>query len=158
MSIPDGFTWDEPDVCWDDPQTFWDYALSPPPGRKRMSNIPVESALGYAQQAGALLTNYKAAMITKGVDPTATIADLTAKGATLTTKNETQEATKTLLRQQTEDVNATKDDLEKVASAACDMILAAYGRTSEEAKEATRLRNSIYTTIRRTPTPTPPTP
>lgn len=123
-----------------------------------MSNIPVESALGYAQQAGALLTNYKAAMITKGVDPTATIADLTAKGATLTTKNETQEATKTLLRQQTEDVNATKDDLEKVASAACDMILAAYGRTSEEAKEATRLRNSIYTTIRRTPTPTPPTP
>jgi len=123
-----------------------------------MSTIPVDAALGYAQQAAALLTNYKTAMIAKGVDPTASIADLTAKAASLTTKNENQEATKTLLRQQTEDVNATKDDLEKVASAACDMILAAYGRTSEEAKEATRLRNSIYTTIKRTPKPATPTP
>ena len=114
-----------------------------------MSTLPVTDALGYAQQAKQLVTNYKTDMTAKGFDPTARMAQLDTLAASLSAEDEKQEAMKTSLRQQTDLVISIKDKLVKEASAACDTILAAYGRGTDQAKEATRLRNSVSTVTHR---------
>jgi peptide subunit release factor RF-3 len=121
--------------------------------------MPVNEAIGYGQQAKALLTTYKDAMIAKDSDPTARITRLETKVTTVTNENQKQEAIKTTLRDQTTLVEEKKDDLERESSSACDAIIAAFGRDSEQGREATKLRSSVTSKRSKqsgTPPPTPP--
>lgn len=136
--------WDDPNgPLWDSQEPFWDVQQPTPTRRKSMSTAPVDDVLGYAQQAREMLNTYKVEMTAKGYDPTILMATLATKTGTLTTKNQEQEAMKTSLRTLTTEVDGIKDEAERAASSACDTILAAFGRGSEQGTEATRLRSSI---------------
>ncbi len=150
--------YDDPQVFYDDPQVHYD-AITPSP--KKMSSkkttYPVNEVLGMMSGSKQMLTDKKTAMTAKGVDPTALIASLGTKHDSLNTKNIAQEALKTQLRNQTELVEAEKTEGYDLASQACDMVISAFSRTSEEAAEATALRKSVRPAPRHTPsTPTPP--
>jgi len=125
-----------------------------------MSTAPVDDVIGYAQQAREMLNTYKTDMTAKGFDPTTLLATLATTTTTLVGKNQEQEAAKTALRTLTTEVEGIKDETERAASSACDSILAAFGRSSEQGKEATRLRSSIAPRARSssggTPPPAPP--
>jgi hypothetical protein len=131
----------------------------PSPQRKsRMSTLPVTDAIGFAQRTKEMLVNYQADMVAKGSDPAARLTRLDAQTNTLNVEDQKQEALKTSLAQQTVIVTTAKDALVREASSGCDLVIATFGRNSAQAKEATRLRNSVSTTARRaakTPAPTP---
>jgi len=97
-----------------------------------------------------MLETYKTEMIAAGVDPTALIAQLSPLHTTLNTENIKQEGMKTDLRAQTEVVEGAKTDTYTAASRGVDMVISAFGRTSQQAKEAIALRKSVR--------PEPPTP
>jgi hypothetical protein len=150
--------YDDPQVFYDDPHVRYDVTT---PSPKRMSSnnktYPVNEVLGFMSGSQQMLNDKKTAMIAAGVDPTALITGLDTKHDSLNTKNIAQEAIKTQLRTQTELVDAEKTDGYDLASQACDMVISAFGRTSQEAAEATALRKSVRPAPRRTPsTPTPP--
>jgi len=136
--------WDDPNgPLWDSQEPFWDVEEPKPTRRKHMSTAPVDDVIGYAQQAREMLNTYKTGMTAKGFDPTTQMANLATKTNSLVGKNQEQEAMKTSLRTLTTEVEGIKDEAERAASSACDTILAAFGRGSEQGKEATRLRSSI---------------
>ena len=124
-----------------------------------MSTLPVELAVSYAQESSALLGKYQVDMTAQGVNPTAIMASITTKVPELIALNAEQENLKTQLRAKTEAVGTLKDEVEKLASTACDKILATYGRTSNEAKEATQLRTRVTSpAAHRAAKPAPVTP
>jgi uncharacterized protein (DUF1501 family) len=123
----------------------------------KKTTYPVNEVLGMMSGAQQMLNDKKTVMIAAGVDPTLLITSLGTKHDSLNTENSTQEALKTQLRTQTETVEDEKTTGYDLASQACDMVISAFGRTSQEAAEATALRKSVRPAPRRTPTP-PPTP
>ena len=124
------------------------------------TSYPVNEVLGFGDGTKEMLTNLKTDMITKGVDPTALISLLGPGHADLTTQNIKQEGMKTALKVQTEITDTSKGSLYTLSSQGIDMIISAYGRTSQKAKEATALRKSVRParTRKTTTPPTPPTP
>lgn len=160
MNTPDNFGWDLAGACWDGQDMAWDStAPLPAPRRKRVSTLPVIDTVGYAKGARDLLNTYKTDLTAKGLDPTSTMTALNTKADGLSALNEEQEAMKTALKTKTEAVGAARDELVVAAGGACDMLIAAFGRSSPQGQEATRLRNgATATTARRTPKPATPTP
>ena len=132
-----GFHYDAPTVRYDEPQ----------PSPKKMDNTPVtypvNEVLGMAASAKQMLTNYKTQMIAAKVDPTDLIATLGTDHDTLAVENDKQEGLKTQLRDQTTTVEGVKADTYAHSSKACDMIITAFGRNSEQAQEAMNLRKSV---------------
>ena len=150
--------YDDPQVFYDDPLVHYD---APTPAPPKMSTprktYPVNEVLGFLSGAKQMLTDKKTDMTAKGVDPTALIASLGTRHDDLNTKNIAQEALKTQLRIQTELVESEKTTAYNLASQACDMVLSAYSRVSEEAAEAMALRKSVRPAPRHNKTkPTPP--
>ena len=116
----------------------------------------VEDVMGFCTSAKALLTTYKNQMIEEEADPTTLINLLDLKRDDLNTKNSAQEALKTQLRIKTPEVATANADTYATASQACDKIISTFGRTSQQAKEATNLRKSIRPAKKSaTPPPTP---
>ena len=77
----------------------------------------------------------------------------------LTQLNEEQEALKTTLKLKTEACCEARDTLVVAASSACDMLIAAFGRTSPQGQEATKLRSGATAPVARRKTKTTqPTP
>jgi hypothetical protein len=154
-----------PDLYWDSGIRY-DSGLRYPAGATvptRMSNdynsYPVNEVLGFADGVRQMLDTYKTQMIAAGVDPTALLPKLLADHTDLNTKNIAQEGLKTQLRAATQAVDASKVVAYDDASRGCDMLIGAFGKKSQQAKEATNLRKSIrpVKTTKTTPTP-PPTP
>ena len=119
---------------------------------------PVEAVLGFCKSTKAMVNTYKTAMTAAGVDPTAMLAVLDPAVTSLNTENATQESIKTQLRNQTPVVEAARDKAYSVASNLCDQVITAFGRTSEQAQEATNLRKKLTqpaTSKTQTTTPTP---
>ena len=115
----------------------------------------VNDVIGFCNSTKEMLNTNKAAMIAADVDPTALMAQLTTVAGTLTTENATQENMKTQLRDQTTLVANTNAAAYVKASKGCDMLISAFGRTSEQAKEATNLRKGLRPAKNKS-TPTPP--
>jgi len=136
-------------------ESFFDEDEPTTPRRTHMSTMPVTDAIGYGERAKQMLTDYKDDMTAKGSDPTTRISYLGTQAATLSAEDQKQETMKSELAAQTALVNTAKDDLVKAASAACDLVIATFGRGSGQAKEATNLRNSVSTTTKRSPKPAP---
>jgi hypothetical protein len=90
-----------------------------------------------------MLTNYKTQMVTAGVDPTNLITKLGTEHDDLAVENDKQESLKTQLRNQTAVVDAAKTLAYNDGSNACDMVITAFGRSSEQAQEAINLRKSV---------------
>ena len=84
-------------------------------------------------------------MILKDEDPTIRIASLTSIADQLEVENAKQEKMKTDLRAQTALVESLKGKGYNVASGGCDKVIVAFGRGSQQAKEATNLRKSLRT-------------
>lgn len=154
--MPEPLRWDS-GYNWDDPRLTWDgmapeESLTMPESKNTYS---VETVLGFSTSVKSLLNTNKTAMIAKDEDPTARMTSIDTTAQSLTAENATQEKMKTDLREQTAKVEQLKAQLYSLSSAGCDKVLACFGRTSEQAKEATNLRKSLKTE-RRTPEPTPP--
>jgi hypothetical protein len=113
------------------------------------TTIPVDDIAGTAQQCKQLLTRYKADMVAKGVDPSTLLDKLEADCAAMVTTDQTQEQTKTALREQTTTLQASKGQTYATLACGIDMVIAAFGRTSERGKEATRLRRQLTKSRRR---------
>jgi hypothetical protein len=157
--------WNEPGACWDDPRIHFDdprtfAEITANIMSEKTTSYPVNEVLGFGDGTKEMLTALKAEMITKGVDPTAVIGLIGPAHTNLTTENIKQEGMKTALKVQTEVVENSKGALYTVSSQGIDLIISAYGRTSEKAKEATALRKSVRParTKKTTTPPTPPTP
>jgi hypothetical protein len=105
--------------------------------------FPVNEVLGFSSSAKQMLTNYKTQMTAAGVDPTVLITKLGTDHDSLVVENDKQEGLKTQLRDQTAVVEGVKADAYAEASNACDMVIAAFGKNSEQAAEATKLRKSV---------------
>jgi hypothetical protein len=105
--------------------------------------FPVNEVLGFSVSAKQMLTNYKTQMVAAGVDPTNLITRLGTGHDSLALENDKQESLKTQLRDQTSTVDRAKADAYADSSKACDMIISAFGRISEQAQEATNLRKSV---------------
>ena len=110
--------------------------------------IPVDDIAGTAQQCKTMLEKYKTDMTTKGVDPTNLLTKLEGDCATMVATDATQEQTKTALREHTDKLHQDKTTTYTTLACGIDMVIAAFGRTSERGKEATRLRRQL-TKIRR---------
>jgi hypothetical protein len=82
-------------------------------------------------------------MVAAGVDPTALIAKLGTDTDSLSQVNDKQEGLKTQEREQTTVVEGVKTTTYNDGSKACDMVITAFGRNSEEAQEAINLRKSV---------------
>ncbi len=127
----------------------------------KKTTYPVNEVLGFCISAKQLLTGKKTEMIAQGVDPTAMIAKLQTDHDDLFAQNSSQEDLKTQLRMQTETVDASNTQAYMDGSNACDLVISAYGRTSQQAKEAINLRKSVRPVTRKaktdpdTPPPTP---
>lgn len=150
--------YDDPQVFYDDPQVHYD--VSAPSPRKmsdKKKTYPVNEVLGFIANAKQMVTDKKTAMIANKVDPTDIIAALDTAHNSLTAENAAQEGLKTDLHNQTLVVDGVKSSGYDLASQACDQVISAFGRTSEEAAEATRLRKGVRPAPRRAVTP-PPTP
>ena len=115
----------------------------------------VEEVMGFCNSAKAMLTTYKTQMIAAGVDPTALMAEVDTACADLNTKNAAQENLKTQLRNQTALVDTAKSAAYTKASKGCDQLISAFGRTSQQAQEATNLRKSLRPQKNSPPTPPP---
>lgn len=135
-------------------------AAAPPAtrGKRKMSTKPVDDVIGYAQEARELLISYQTEMTAAGVDPTALIAALATDASSLTTKNQEQEAAKTTLRNLTAEVDELKAQADQDASHACDLIIGAFGKADERAREATKLRKSVNPKRKKDEDTPPPTP
>jgi len=105
--------------------------------------FPVNEVLGFSASAKQMLTNYKPQMVAAGVDPTALITKLGTEHDTLAVENDKQEGLKTQLRDQTTVVETAKGKAYNDGSNACDMVITAFGRNSQQAQEATNLRKSV---------------
>ena len=116
----------------------------------------VEDVLGFCQSTKAMVNTYKTEMVAAGVDPTAALAQLETAHSSLNAENAVQENLKTQLRNQTPIVESARNIAYGKASNLCDMVLTAFGRTSEQAKEATNLRKGLRP-VKSKPA-TPPTP
>jgi hypothetical protein len=138
---------------WNAPHAVWGPAKPP---LKKMENTPVtypvNEVLGLAASAKQMLTNYKTQMIAAKVDPTDLIALLGTDHDSLTVENDKQEGLKTQLRDQTTTVETVKADTYADASKACDMVITAFGRNSEQAQEAVNLRKSVRPSPHKTAT------
>jgi hypothetical protein len=147
--------YDDPAVHWDDPNLRWDEPTPPPRMAETKTTYPVNEVLGFASSAKDMLTTYKTQMTAAGVDPTALITKLGTDHTDLSAKNNVQEGFKTQLRDQTKLVEAANSLTYADCSRACDMIITAFGRNSEQAQEATNLRKSIRPVTRKATPPTP---
>ena len=107
----------------------------------------VEDVLGFCQSTKAMVNTYKTEMVAAGVDPTAALAQLETAHSSLNAENAVQENLKTQLRNQTPIVESARNIAYGKASNLCDMVLTAFGRTSEQAKEATNLRKGLRPVI-----------
>jgi hypothetical protein len=157
MSQP--FTW-SPQWSWNSstPGLVWNGLIpaTKTPMAETKVNYPVEEVLGFCQSTKAMVNTYKTEMIAAGVDPTAQLAKLDPSVTKLNAENAVQENIKTQLRNQTPVVEAARNDAYGIASNLCDMVLTAFGRTSEQAREAMRLRKSLRPVKSKdTPAPTP---
>jgi uncharacterized protein (DUF1501 family) len=114
---------------------------------------PVNEVLGFSVSAKQMLTNYKTQMVAAGVDPTNLITRLGTGHDTLAVENDKQENLKTQLRDQTTVVDAAKADAYADSSNACDMVITAFGRNSQQAQEAMNLRKSVRPDTRKSATP-----
>ena len=117
---------------------------------------PVEEVLGFCQSTKAMVNTYKTEMIAAGVDPTAALAQLDTAHSSLHAEHAVQENLKTPLRTQTPVVESARNAAYGKASNICDMVITAFGRTSEQAKEATNLRKALHP--QKSKATTPPTP
>ena len=111
---------------------------------------PVEDVLGFCTSTKDMVNTYKTQMTAKGVDPTAMLALMDTAKTDLSAKNAVQENLKTQLRDQTVIVEAARDTAYAKASNLCDQVITAFGRTSEQATEATNLRKKLHP---KSPTP-----
>ncbi len=152
ICFDDGWCWDDPRLTWDGPAPKTVPAVSNMDTRNTYS---VETVLGFATSTKTLLTTNKPAMILKNEDPSARIAEIPPLVEELTEQNGVQEKMKTDLRDQTALVERLKAELYNVCSSGCDKVITAFGRPSEQAKEATNLRKGLKTEKRKTD-PTPP--
>ena len=121
---------------------------------------PVIKVLGFCDSVKEMLNTHKTAMITTGVDPTAQITVIGTSRDTLNTDNTAQESLKTQLHEKTALVDSDNTAAYRNASKGCDMLIAAFGNTSEVAKEARNLRKPFQHPKRKSSsgTTTPPAP
>lgn len=120
--------------------------------------FPVNEVLGMCAGAQQMLTDYKTDMTAAGVDPTALITKLGTDHDTLAVENDKQENLKTQERAQTAVVENVKGQAYADASNACDMVIAAFGKTSPQAREAMNLRKSVRPDTRQAKQTPPPAP
>ena len=132
----------------------------PPPLTMATKKVtyPVTEIMGFCDAVVAMLNEHKTAMIAEDVDPTDLITAIGTEKTSLNTVNTQQEAAKTVLRTKTIAVDAAKITAYNKASKGCDQLIAAFGRTSEEAKEAINLRKGLKHESRPPDSPTPPGP
>jgi hypothetical protein len=104
---------------------------------------PVNEVIGFGSGTKQMLTKYQTQMVAAGVDPTALIAKLGTDTDSLSQENDKQEGLKTQEREQTTVVEGVKTTTYNDGSKACDMVITAFGRNSEEAQEAINLRKSV---------------
>lgn len=109
----------------------------------KTTSYPVTRILGFCDAARQMLNVHQTQMIAAGVNPGALMALLPTQLDDLNAKNTVQESLKTQLRERTVLVDAAKGVAYATASQACDRMISAFGRTSEEGKEAIRLRRSL---------------
>lgn len=147
MSQPLIYDSDDPDDIWDGDYT-WDEEIDP---NKTMLEIPItnvtypeEDVLGLCQDTTELVNSYKTKMIANGTDPTAALALLAPAQSDLSAQNKVQEGIKTQLRDQTPIVEAARDKAYSYSSYLIDQVISAFGRNSEQAKEATNLRKKLH--------------
>ena len=149
-----GVRWDQPGITYASAQD-----LLPKPMSAKKVSYSVTDVMGFCDGIIALLNTHKTAMVAKGVDPTANITTIGTNRDSLNTENTKQETYKTQLHDQTALVDQVNATAYTVASNGADQVIAAFGSTSQVAKEARALRKSLKHTSRtKTPTPTPPTP
>jgi hypothetical protein len=136
----------DPDAVWDG-EHAWDEEINPNP-INIMADIKtsasVEDVLGFCQSTTDMVKGYKTQMVAKGIDPTAMLTLLDPAQTDLSAKNTVQEGLKTQLRDQTPIVDAANDHAYTIASNLCDQVIAAFGKTSEQAQEATNLRKKLH--------------
>ncbi len=104
---------------------------------------PANEVVGFCASTAAMLTKYKAQMITAKVDPTDIIAKLPVESKAVSDANDVQEGIKTQLKDATKAVNAAAATAYGDASKGCDMVITAFGRGSAQAQEATNLRKGV---------------
>lgn len=146
MSQPLTYDSDDPLAVWDGPY-HWDEQLNQNPTTimaDTQVSYPVQDVLGFCASAKDMVNNYKTRMVAAGVDPTAMLTQLDPAQVDLTSKNTVQENLKTQMRNQTPLVDAARDKAYTIASNLCDKVISAFGRTSEEAQEATNLRKKMH--------------
>jgi len=107
------------------------------------TTYPVNEVLGFSSKVKAMLTKYQAQMVAAKIDPSDLIAKLGPDGDALALENDKQEGLKTSLRTQTATVEGLNTAHYKDGSNGCDMVITAFGRGSEQAKEAVNLRKSV---------------
>lgn len=120
---------------------------------------PVNEVIGMSKGVMAMLTKYKTQMVAAKIDPTDKIASLDPDADGLADERDKQKGLQTAEREQTKIVNAKSAALYNSASNGCDMVITAFGKNSEEAKEAMNLRKSVRPVKHSSgdnPTPTPP--
>jgi hypothetical protein len=143
---------------YDDPTLIYGPAETP---HKKMAetktSYPVNEVLGFSAGVKQMLANYKAQMITAKVDPSDIIAKLGPNTDALALENGKQETLKTQLRDQTKLVEGLNTTAYADASQGCDLVIAAFGKRSEQAAEATRLRKGVRPVSRNNGNPPAPT-
>lgn len=150
FKFDEGWHFDDPQVRFDTEAPVTSTIMA-----DTKTTYPVEQVIGFCASTKGMLNTYKTEMIAAGVDPTALLALMDTDIADLNTQNAAQEALKTQLRNKTPIVEASKNTAYGNASKGCDMLISAFGRTSQQAQEATNLRKSLHSTHH---APTPPNP
>ena len=105
-----------------------------------------------------MLEKYKTDMTTKGVDPTNLLTKLEGDCDIMVATDATQEQTKTALREHTDKLHQDKTTTYTTLACGIDMVIAAFGRTSERGQEATGLRRQLTKVRRRKAAPSDPSP
>lgn len=146
VSQPLTYDSDDPLAVWDGPY-LWDEEININTNTTMADikvNYAVEDVLGFSNSTKDMVNTYKTQMIANGIDPTTGLTALDTAQTDLSAQNAVQENLKTQLRDQTVIVDAARDKDYTLASNLCDQIIAAFGKTSEQAQEATNLRKKLH--------------
>lgn len=135
-------TWN-PSLSWGQLGLAWG-GLEPVSGRKvRMASVNPNQCIGFLTQVADYFEQYKPALIAKNYDPTNDITALRSSATILSQLDTEQEGIKTALSNKTDQVNGQCNSGYATASNRLDMAIGAFGKSSAEGKEGTRIRKSL---------------
>jgi len=128
-------------------ESFFDEEVTGAPANARRhmagETYSNEKLTGAGNQLKTLLVGRKAEMIAKKLDPSDIIDGIVAGGPPIDEQDRVQEDAKMKWQAETTTLNGLKNNYYATFSKGVDMVIAAYGRGSLEAKEATRIRKEL---------------